>query len=118
MSAPQSTAERIAALNDAFRQSLGTSATIPGRLVATEGIYALGEDQLYRVLALVKQFADFSIENDPHGEHDFGSLEIDGATVFWKIDIYADSACEWGSEHPDTAHKSYRILTVMLASEY
>ena len=30
-------------------------------------------------------FDDFSEENDPHGEHDFGSFELCGRKFFWKI---------------------------------
>ena len=55
--------------------------------------------------------------NDPHGEHDFGSFEIDDRKVFWKIDCY-DAAMEFGSEDPADPSKTTRVLTIMLASEY
>jgi len=67
----------------------------------------------------VTQFEDFSEDNDPYGEHDFGAFDHpEAGKVFWKIDCYADSACEWGSEHPHDPERSYRVLTIMLASEY
>ena len=34
------------------------------------------------------RFDDFSERNDPFGEHDFGAIEYEGNTVFWKIDYY------------------------------
>lgn len=41
-----------------------------------------------------------SEENDPHGEHDFGSFRYGGQLIYWKIDYY-DKALQWGS--PDLA---------------
>ncbi len=52
----------------------------------------------------VATFSDFTEENDPHGEHDFGSFEVAGRKFFWKIDYY-DAAMEFGSEDPPTDPK-------------
>ena len=62
-------------------------------------------------------FEDFTPDNDPHGEHDFGAFEHAGKRIFWKIDYY-DAACENGSEDPADASKTTRVLTIMLADEY
>ena len=35
-------------------------------------------------------------DNDPYAEHDFGSFEHDGQTIFWKIDLY-DRDYKWYS---------------------
>ena len=32
----------------------------------------------------VATFDAFSADNDPHGEHDFGSFELAGDKFFWK----------------------------------
>ena len=40
------------------------------------------------MLEAVRTFADFTADNDPYGEHDFGAVEIDSRRCFWKIDLY------------------------------
>ncbi len=62
-------------------------------------------------------FSDFTPENDPHGEHDFGSFAVAGRKFFFKID-YFDAAMEFGSEDPADPAKTTRVLTIMLAEEY
>jgi len=55
--------------------------------------------------------------NGPHGEHDFGDVNLWGAEVLWKIDYYDDKLT---NASPDRADESViaRVLTVMLAEEY
>ena len=67
------------------------------------------------MLAAVRAFADFTPGNDPYGEHDFGALDVDDLRINFKIDYYADAAMEFGAEDP---LDSYRVLTIMLASDY
>jgi len=62
-------------------------------------------------------FDGFTEDNDPHGEHDFGSFELVGRKFFWKIDYY-DKECRCGSEDPADAAKTTRVLTLMLAEDY
>ncbi len=103
---------RITELNDAFRQGRGS-----GKTMITQGIEAQGPEFVVRAHLAVCGFDDFSPDNDPHGEHDFGSFEIDGIKCFWKIDYY-DRALEYGSEDPANPLITTRVLTIMLASEY
>lgn len=56
-------------------------------------------------------------ENDPHGEHDFGSFVVRGQKVYYHID-YFDRSLEFGSEDPADPEKKVRVLTLMLAHEY
>jgi hypothetical protein len=105
-------AEQVRTLNDAFRRSLSG-----GRVMMTAGIAALPDAAQTAVLDEVRKFDTFTADNDPHGEHDFGSFEVDGRKIFWKIDYY-DAAMEFGSEDPADSTKTTRVLTVMLASEY
>ena len=86
-------------------------------MVLTAGVAGLPLDVKAHVLIQVQSFASFNVDNDPHGEHDFGSVEVAGETFFWKIDHY-DEDCEFGSEDPADPEKTTRVLTIMLAEEY
>ena len=108
-----SRAKRIADLNDKFRKSLVTG----GRTYMTAGVNAKGAEFVAKALIKVIAFDDFNADNDPHREHDFGSFELEGEKLFWKIDYY-DLAAEFGSEDPTDPKKTLRVLTVMLAEEY
>ena len=65
----------------------------------------------------VARFDRFTPDNDPYGEHDFGSFELVGRKFFWKIDAY-DKSLEFGSEDPSDPDKTTRVLTLMLAEDY
>ncbi len=103
---------RIRVLNDNFRSTF-----IGGQVVMTAGLSDLALDVKARVLIEVQRFASFSADNDPHGEHDFGSFEVAGEKFFWKIDYY-DRYLTFGSEDPADPDKTTRVLTIMLADEY
>lgn len=102
----------IARINDAFRTTF-----TGGRVMMTAGINALPDQTKANVLTAVRQFSDFTEDNDPQGEHDFGAFEVEGNRCFWKIDYY-DLKLEGGSENPADPSVTTRVLTIMLASEY
>ncbi len=105
--------QRVRELNDRFRtEGLGN-----GSILITPGIQELGGDATVAVIDQVRKFADFSDDNDPWKQHDFGALEHSGQKVFWKIDCY-DPSCIYGSENPANEALTHRVLTIMLASEY
>ena len=103
---------KVAALNDAFRQSFEG-----GRVFMTAGIINLPRDVQAKVLRNVTTYADFDEDNDPWGEHDFGSFKLSGQTFFWKISYY-DKDMQYGSEDPANPAQTTRVLTIMLAEEY
>jgi Protein of unknown function (DUF3768) len=103
---------RIRELNDAFRTSLEG-----GKCLFTAGVSDLGVPFSTAALAAVKAFKNFTPDNDPYGEHDFGSCEIGEERLFWKIDYY-DLSLEYGSNDPADASQTKRVLTIMLAEEY
>ena len=107
-----SNAQRICELNDAFRTSLSG-----GRVMMTAGIDALDSDIKAMIIGEVATFSDFNADNDPHGEHDFGAIEVAGLRVFWKIDAY-DPTMTYGSEDPANPDVTTRVMTIMLADEY
>jgi len=105
--------KKIALLNDMTRDLL----PMFGQVVLTPGISALEADERGEVLDKVRTFKDFSEENDPWGERDFGSISHNLKTVFWKIDYYGLDM-ESGSENPADPSVTKRVLTIMLAEEY
>ncbi|MEL6467544.1 MAG: DUF3768 domain-containing protein [Pseudomonadota bacterium] len=105
--------QRIRELNDRFRvEGLGH-----GSILLTQGIQAKGGEFAVSAFNAVRAFNDFSEDNDPWGEHDFGAVDLDGEKVFFKIDYY-DLSLQQGSENPANEGCTHRVLTIMLASEY
>lgn len=97
----------IAKLNDRFR---GMCLDV----VYTSGV----RDGIMDLIGLsrrIETFNTFTEDNDPHGEHDFGSLVFEGQKIFWKIDYYDKALRYWCD--PLSAD-CRRVLTVMLAEEY
>ncbi len=110
----------IAELNDLFRKNptpIIGKPPVQGKLLITQGISALSQEDQASILAKVRDFRDFTADNDPYGEHDFGSFEHQDQKIFWKIDYYAPDMNS-GSEDPADPGKTNRVLTVMLAEEY
>ncbi|MBX9775844.1 MAG: DUF3768 domain-containing protein [Xanthobacteraceae bacterium] len=103
---------RIRALNDELRQHL-----LGGNAVITPGVAALGQEAVERIVQTIAIFDDFCHANDPHEEHDFGSFEADGHTIFFKID-YFDKALSMHSPDPSDPAVTERVITIMLAEEY
>jgi hypothetical protein len=102
----------IAEQNDAFRRSFAG-----GQVFVTRGISALPQDAQTAITDRVRSFEEFEEANDPWGEHDFGSFEYSGQTIFWKIDYY-DTKLKWGSPDPADPSVTRRVLTILLAEEY
>lgn len=102
----------LARLNDQLRRN-----GIGGKLLATQGIISLSQTVRSSLMKSITQFADFSEDNDPHGEHDFGCVELNGAKFYWKIDYY-DTQYEGLSPNPLDQSVTRRVMTVMRADEY
>ena len=120
------TAPRIAALNDLLRKG-----GFGGTVYFTSDVRERGQAFVIDALRAVREFADFTADNDPYEEHDFGAVLVPEKSalpvraafsgrlrkVFWKIDYYAPGL-ERGSEDPADPAKTARVLTIMLAEEY
>lgn len=107
--------EAIAAIrqaNDTLRQTLLT-----GNVMLTQGIRALPDATVNNILDAVRTFDKFDHANDPHGEHDFGMVLINGESVYWKIDYY-DADFRYASPNPADTSVTRRVMTIMLVSEY
>lgn len=118
-----SNSDSIREQNDRFRQTVPMSGTIPGRLMLTQGIQALTDTDaepakyLLELFVLVRRYDDFTQDNDPHEEHDFGAFTFRDQKCFWKIDYFATDMMH-GAEDPSDLKNTIRVLTIMLASEY
>ncbi|MEZ5846483.1 MAG: DUF3768 domain-containing protein [Geminicoccaceae bacterium] len=126
----EETSQKIALLNDQCRSAMGIACS----LFQTAGIAALSEGLQSRIREAVETYDAFDDDNDPWGEHDFGSFWIRGGAskeviydkkpdgggwkrVFWKIDYY-DKAVRYGSPDPANPRVTTRLLTIVLAEEY
>ena len=89
----------------------------PDVVLITPGVVALGAAAVERIVKTIVAFDDFSHQNDPHEEHDFGSFVVDGETVFFKIDYYDLDRCGH-SPDPADPNVTCRVMTLMLADEY
>ena len=101
------TSAKIAALNDEHRRSM-TGCTV------TRGITALAPF-MNEIFVKVRDFSEFTVDNDPYGEHDFGSFEAYSHKLFWKIDYYDENLEKWCDPLSPVCN---RVLTIMLAEEY
>lgn len=102
----------IKTLNDNFRKTF-----TGGQVLLTAGINAKPTDDVANILSMVRNFNKFTPDNDPYGEHDFGSFDYKSDKIFWKIDYY-DKNYQYLSENPSNPNITNRVMTVMLASKY
>ena len=103
---------KIRALNDHARQRVD-----PCRWVITQGVLTCDPLTVAQLLIAVEDFDDFTADNDPYGEHDFGSFNYAAETIFWKFDYY-DVDLQMHSPDPSDPAVAARVLTIMLADEY
>ncbi len=103
----------IKTLNDNFRKTF-----TGGQVLLTAGIDSLPTDDVANITLLVQNFTDFTPDNDPYGEHDFGSFMYNGNKIFWKIDYYDRFNTCYASENPADSSVTNRVLTIMFADEY
>jgi hypothetical protein len=105
-------AEQIARLDDTLRcKGLG------GRIMITRGVRALPDFDVLTLLTALAAFDGFDVDNDPHGERDFGDVEVTGVSCLWKVDYY-DRAFQFASADPADPTITERVLTVMLPEEW
>ena len=104
--------KRIVELNDLLRTGY-----VGGKTLLTQGVNHLDDDLKHKILHAVQNFNDFTKDNDPYGEHDFGMVEMEGVKCYWKIDYY-DNNLQYHSPDKSDPNVTQRVLTIMLAEEY
>jgi hypothetical protein len=107
--------------NDMFRTSFGKCKDLKGQIVQTQGVAALGPVATMIIAEKIMRYDNFTEDNDPYGEHEFGSVIIHDngvpITVWWKIDLY-DANYERGAEDPEDTARTARVMTISLPSEH
>ncbi len=123
MDAPN--AETVAAQNDAFRRNAclaipyrANDPVLKGQMVMTQAVHAEGAAFIQSCLGAIGRLDHFPADNDPDGFHDFGSVEVFGTAVWFKIDVYDDDTLSFGSDMLDDPARSYRVLTVLFPSDW
>jgi len=104
--------EKIKALNDAFRRSFAG-----GDVMMTLGFQELCPSIQLQAVRAIQSFSNFTDDNDPYGEYDFGEVIIQGVKVWFKIDYY-DVDLEGGSPDPSDPSVTKRVMTIFLPEEY
>jgi hypothetical protein len=105
-------AEAIARLNDKLRATCRG-----GHVMVTRGVSNLEGFAVNDLMIALREYGGFDVDNDPHGERDFGDLTLWGEDLLWKVDYY-DHSMSFGSPDPADERVTTRVMTVMLASEY
>lgn len=94
----------------AYKNDLCRTTFLFCKVVLTRGVADSPDRE--DVITAVREFDEskFTPDNDPHGEHDFGAVEVNGTQYFWKFDYYDETY---------TVFKYLnRVLTIMRADEY
>ena len=102
----------IATLNDTFRKTF-----TGGQVLLTAGIAAMSSEDKANIISLVQNFNDFTPDNNPYSENDFGTFDYKGEKILWKIDYY-DLKNKYHSEDPSNPYITNRILTIMKVFEW
>ena len=102
----------IATLNDTFRKTF-----TGGQVLLTAGIAAMSSEDKANIISLVQNFNDFTPDNNPYSENDFGTFDYKGEKILWKIDYY-DLNNKYHSEDPSNPYITNRILTIMTVYEF
>lgn len=103
---------KIRELNDQLR-----ICHVGGQIVFSVEVSALSPEQRAKIVQKMVKFKNFTAENDPYKEHDFGKISLAGEDYFWKIDYYDLDFC---FHSPDAADPTVtrRVLTIMRADEW
>lgn len=102
----------IKELNDQLRTKL-----IGGKIVLTRSVAALDNTAKTKVLRAMMEFTNFTKDNNPYGENDCATFDVDGETYMFKIDYY-DRDLFYGSPDPTNPNVTTRVLTLMHISDY
>jgi len=112
---------KVADLNDQLRKDMFTGnmlkkENLKNKIVLTPGIAGLNLIDKEKIFFSVKYYGNFTKNNNPWGEKDFGSFNFKKETFNWKIDYY-DNDMKYHSPDKSDPDKTVRVLTIMKAEE-
>jgi hypothetical protein len=84
-----------------------------GNVVMTRSVSDMGPKFLVKCLYTLAHYDAFTKDNDPHGEHDSCTFEVNGQKVWFKIEYY-NHDMSGGSEDP--AHPAVTVRMGTLCS--
>ena len=96
--------EEIAQKNDMLRRTF-----VGGKVILTAGVK--NDPKIQQIINAVQQFNEFTEDNNPYLERDFGKVTIGDNDYFWKIDYY-------DQDYNFFQEDGHRVLTIMCADEY
>jgi Protein of unknown function (DUF3768) len=104
---------RIAEINDRFRATLNQEL---GKVIITRSVNELPLGTKIRLANAVTEYSQFN-DIDPHDEHDFGQIQMNGESYYWRIDYY-DKDFQYGTYDPGNLSITKRVLTIMHRDDY
>jgi hypothetical protein len=103
---------RIREFNDKLRRYF-----VGGKVMLTDSVAELPDMVKAAALLFMAQYHNFTTQNDPYGEHDFGAFELCNRRFFWKVDCLTIDS-QSASEDPADPSKTQRVLTLMLDCDW
>ncbi len=119
----------IAQLNDQMRKGFENHEAYDlGKFYYTQGVeYKIASmrdsdpdnalTKYHQFRKTIADFDDFTEDNDPYGERDFGKVKTNIGDVYFKID-YFDTDYNMGAQDPSDPETCRRVMTIMLPEEY
>ena len=100
---------KIALLNDNFRNTLEG-----GLVLVTKEFNELSDELKNSAVEKIREFSDFSEDNDPYFEHDIAIVRLVSLKKAFKfhIDYYDKADNNLGSKNPEDADKTLRVMTI------
>jgi hypothetical protein len=106
--------KRIRELNIAFWRA----PHLHGRLMMSRYISDRSLHFQMKCIEALRVYDGWNADNDSHGEADMCVLDIDGETVWAKVEYHSRADLNYGSDDPADTAKTLRIATLMFPDEY
>ena len=103
--------KKVRELNDRLRKTFQGGQVFMGR-----DISFLSPPEQFALFDKIRNFNEFNQGNDPHKEHDFGTVELNGVKYNWKIDYY-DKDMQYHSPDKSNPEVTNRVLTISRVGE-